>query len=422
MIGGALRNNYTNYPVEIVKESELTDLFLYASAESETVERLLDEDEYEIELRMTDGDLSFHGGLKRADLLNAKHEKNTQKDSEWVVLLIQALLNELPISSIDTIEIAAKELSKEGSPVLEIELKTSIGPSIYQTLGVLEFEAIKDSDDINYADELFEWSKIMSDSNKRLHRDLLKAKAQTEDLKNELQKAQDFQTELVRSSKAKDETQLKVMTKLLNAKKEHYEQLSRGEIADDPDDFNLIAIKNIKSELLHEVDEVQSKVKRQKKAGTSKRQPRGVAAAALLRKRAVAKEHPKIKQEDEDEFISDHQEEGELKKDKRQEGPETPKIKEESVEQSEIQPRDSSKAGPEKSIHFKFNREQATEEEDDDATVDEKKSNGDDEEEPEDDGDETLEDTENDTEDDQEMRGQEEYGTVTATDTESDDS
>ncbi|CAM9010328.1 unnamed protein product [Wickerhamomyces anomalus] len=308
--------------------------------------------------------------------VNQSTRRNTQSNNEWIILLLQSLFNQLPLKSIDTVQIVAKELNKDGETILEIEVKTKVGPSIYQTLGLLEFKALAESDNINYADELFEWSKIMSSTNKQLQKELVKTKARTESLEVELKEMQKFQDDLVKESKVKDEIQLKVMTKLLNSKKEHYEKLLKGEITDDPDDFNLIAIKNIKDDFIHEQEkEEKPKPKKPRKAG-AKRQPRGVKAAALLRgKKNITKEYPRIKDEDEDEFIPDSQDEAE-------------------------------------SIHFKFNDEDATE--DDEEVVEEEIKTKDDE------GDETVEDTDEDgTEEDLEMKDQDQ-DQETATDTDSD--
>lgn len=407
----------------MVEDSELTDLFLYAFAKSNSIDDLINEDDFEVELKMTDGDSSFYGKLHKSDLGKSKHQKNTQSDNEWIILLLQSLFNQLPLKSIDTVEIVAKELSKDGETILEIEVKTKVGPSIYQTLGLLEFKALAESDNINYADELFEWSKIMSSTNKQLQKELVKTKARTKSLEVELKEMQKLQDDLVEESKVKDEIQLKVMTKLLNSKKEHYEKLLKGEITDDPDDFNLIAIKNIKDDFIHEQEkEEKPKPKKPRKAG-AKRQPRGVKAAALLRgEKNITKEYPRIKDEDEDEFIPDSQDEAEVKKEN--DPVEKQMTDEPKKKKVKIEPKDSKikkeqdeipqavKAEPEKSIHFKFNDEDATE--DDEEVVEEESKTKDDE------GDETVEDTDEDgTEEDLEMKDQDQ-DQETATDTDSD--
>jgi len=410
---------------EVIKDSDLTELFIHISSGCDTIEQLINSDDLKIELKITDGDSSFRGTLERNDITKAKHQKNTQTDREWNTLLIQSLFNEIPLNYIDTVELSGKEVVREGSAVLEIELKTKIGPSIYQSLGILEFKPL-DDDSSNYADHLFEWSRLMSDYNRKLHKELIKTRAQTETLKKQIEEMNKFQKELVEESQMKDKIQLKIMTRLLNTKKKHYQQLATGEIKDDPDDFNKIAIKNIKDEIFQEDEDIKPKVKKSRKPLT-KKQPRGLKAAQLFRKRNQPKEHPKVKHEDEDgdEFIPDSNDEEAIEEKKTEIKEESKPMKKEAKIKKEGTPEipQAVKAEPEPSVHFKFSNNKDAQEDDGDETVEEKKSN--DEEEIDDENITEVDETDDATEDDQEMVAEgddfdNDAATVTDTDTDTD--
>lgn len=330
-----------------MEDSDLTDLFLHASTKSDSIDHLLDQEDIEVELRLTDGDSSFQKVLGRADIIKLKHKKNDQTDSEWTTFFLQALFNALPLKSIDTIRLSGKETNQNGAPLLELELKSILGNSISRVLGVLELKPL-DSEDVNFADQLFEWSKILSDTNRDLYRESAAVRTESESLKREIEQLKKFQIDLVEQSRQQQRLHLKIMTKLLNSKKDHYINLTKGEIKEDEDNFNYLAIQNAKEEVFKEENDIEPKPKKQRKSPAKgvKRQ-RGIQK---LRKHNKEKEFPQIKAEDEDEFIPDSQDENEPVK--KEDAREEIKVKKENSVGGEET--NAIKAEPEKSIHFKF--------------------------------------------------------------------
>lgn len=383
-------------------------MFLHISTKSSSIEQLLDQEDIEIELKLTDGDSSFHQVLGRSDIIKLKHKKNDQTDSEWATIFLQSLFNNLPLQSIDTVQLSGKEVNRNGSPVLELELKSILGNSISRVLGVLELKPLA-SEEVNFADQLFEWSRIMSDFNKTLYKESVKREAETESLKKEIQALKKFQTDLVEQSQKQEKLHLKIMTKLLNNKKDRYNKLVKGEIGEEDDDFNHLAIHGIKEEVFQEENDSEPKAKKPKKSpAKGVKRKRGIQK---LRKLNQTKEYPQVKAEDEDQFIPDSQDEA------------TPSIANEEkgeieVKKESIDDKDDSraaKAEPEKSIHFKFQDEQ------DKIELAEEKTSNDDEMIDATDEDTAADDTNDD--DDEKIKGDDdeyENRTATETDTQSD--
>ncbi|CCH42604.1 Halomucin [Wickerhamomyces ciferrii] len=418
------------------EEDDPENIFIHIEAKEDSIDEILNkENGVELDVKITDGIESFRATLNKKKINEGNGDGKNQNDSEWYNLFLQALFESIPIKLNDSIEFIGKKIQNDdGNSAIELELKTKISGSINKTLGTVKIDHFNPGDDFSYADCLFQWCKIMSDTSKSRQQARLKEQEKNQDLIKQNEQIIKFKKQLVDDSKRKDTYTLKVMTRLLNEKKDHYQKLLEGKIQDEADDFNVIAIKTIKDDLAKEEEIINKpKTKRYKKNPQTSKPVKKLN----LRNRNTKKEEEK--DEDGDEFIPDSNDEDQKEEHQVKEennikgsGPDvkaedqsddyTKIKKEESSEVAEI-PK-ASKAKSEKSIHFKFKNDKEEDDNKDDDDDDDDQDN----EKPKEDNDDTeteedaTEDDEvNDDDKDVEMNNDTEEDNGTVTDTESDD-